>query len=101
MKDHTTNRKYATTDLMRHLLARSEEVKLTRLPTDEFWEAVDPDGKHVFDPIPPYESRSVRTIAFCKMRDTMEPATLFLDFCAEDWELLPYLPTPTISSEKP
>lgn len=84
--------KYAPTDLMQKLLLRSEQAKLSRLPNDEFWTAVDPDGKHVLNQVPPFEPRCVRALAFCKMRNTMEPAILFLDFCREDWELLPPVP---------
>jgi hypothetical protein len=84
--------KFATTEQMQKLLIRSEAAKLTRLPNHEFWAAVDADGNHLLDPVLPFEPRSVRTLAFCKMRNTMEPATLFLDFREEDWELLPPLP---------
>jgi hypothetical protein len=92
MKSHSMTRRYASTDLLRALLQRSEQAKLTRLPTDEFWAAVDPDGKHVLKQVIPFEPRCVRTFALCKMLNTMEPAILFLDFCREDWELLPPVP---------
>jgi hypothetical protein len=86
------NTTHVSTDLLRALLQRSEQAKLTRLPTDEFWAAVDPDAKHVLKQVLPFEPRCVRTLALCKMRNTMEPAILFLDFCREDWELLPPVP---------
>jgi hypothetical protein len=70
------------------MLVRSEAAHLNRLTTDDFWFDVDQNGKHVLSRVLPFEPRCVRTLAFCKMRNTMKPAILFLDFCAEDWELL-------------
>jgi hypothetical protein len=93
--------KFVTTDQMRELLFHSEQAKLSRLPSEEFWVAVDPDGKHVLSQVPPFEPGSVRSLAFCKMRRTLEPAVLFLDFREEDWELLPSLPSPATSDTTP
>jgi hypothetical protein len=80
------NFRVVTTKQLRKIGQHGEKMGFTRLPNDQFWNEIDPQGKHVLNCFHlPGEYRFVRTFSMCKLKEKSSPAEVWIDVAAKDW----------------